>query len=62
MHYKKLETPDELTERWQVKKSWLYAQTRYTGPGGIPVIRVGKYLRFDPEAVDRWLREQNDAS
>jgi excisionase family DNA binding protein len=48
-------TISELAEVLQVQKSWLYAQTRQTGPGSIPCIRVGKYLRFHPPSVLEWL-------
>ena len=57
--YERLETIDELGERWKVKKSWLYSRTRECDPGSIPRFKIGKYLRFDPEAVDQWLKEQN---
>ncbi|MFZ2446061.1 MAG: helix-turn-helix domain-containing protein [Syntrophobacteraceae bacterium] len=35
-----------------VKTSWIYSNIqRQTGDKQIPHIRVGKHLRFDPEAV-----------
>ena len=55
----KLETIDELKDRWRVKRSWIYQKTRETGEGAIPRIKVGKYLRFIPEEVDEWLLRQN---
>lgn len=59
--YQNLETIDELSERWKVKKSWLYARTRENGAGSIPRLKIGKYLRFIPSEVDNWLRRQNGA-
>ncbi len=53
-------TLEEMAERLKVKKSWLYSRTRQTGPGTIPRIKVGKYIRFDYQAVMDWLREQNE--
>ena len=44
----KLLTVGELAERLQVKKSWVYRQIRL---GKIPVMRFGKYRRFDWEKV-----------
>ena len=55
----KLLTPDELADKFQVQKSWVYNQTRETGPGSIPRIKVGKYLRFSEAEVTAWLRARN---
>ena len=56
----KLLTLEELAERLKVRKSWIYARTRETGPGTIPRIKVGKYLRFEEKPVLDWLRECNE--
>lgn len=50
---------EELSQILKVPKSWIYSQTRQIGPGTIPLIKVGKYLRFEFEAVLQWLKEQN---
>jgi excisionase family DNA binding protein len=55
----KLLTPDELADKFQVQKSWVYNQTRETGPGSIPRIKVGKYLRFEESRVREWLATRN---
>ena len=41
-----------------VPKSWIYDRTRCNGPDRIPHLKMGKYLRFDPEseAFKEWLR------
>lgn len=59
----RMETPrlkdiDEMATILRVPKSWLYGQTRRRGPGAIPVLRVGKHLRFDFDAVIAWLEER----
>ena len=51
----------ELAETLRLQKSWVYARTRETGPGTMPRIKVGKYVRFDYQAVMGWLRKQNEA-
>jgi hypothetical protein len=51
---------DELSDRWKVGKSWLYKQTRQSGDDAIPKIKIGKYLRFEPEKVDSWLLSQQN--
>jgi excisionase family DNA binding protein len=50
---------DELAESLRVKKSWLYARTRETGPDAIPRLKVGKYIRFKLPDVMAWLERQN---
>jgi len=35
-------TIDELAKKLKVPKSWIYGQTRQTGAGTIPRLRVGK--------------------
>ena len=54
-------TVDELADKLKVQKSWLYSRTRETGPGTIPRLKLGKYLRFDYQEVLDWLRKQNKA-
>ncbi len=51
-------TVEQLAKILNVKKSWIYAQTRKTGPGSIPRVMVGKYVRFILEDVLAWLKEQ----
>lgn len=51
-------TVPELAAALRVKKSWIYGETRKSGAGTIPRIRVGKYLRFSLEEVMDWLRAQ----
>ena len=53
-------TIDELADRLKVQKSWIYSRTRETGPGTMPKLKVGKYLRFDYEVVMDWLKKQNE--
>jgi excisionase family DNA binding protein len=50
-------TLEEMAETLKVPKSWLYSRTREIGPGTIPRVKVGKYLRFRLEEVMKWLEE-----
>ena len=40
-----------------VPKTWIYDRTREGGPERIPHLKLGKYLRFDPESEEfrAWL-------
>lgn len=52
-------TIDEMALLLKVPLSWLYSRTRIKG-GDFPVIRVGKYCRFNPDAVLAWITKQNE--
>ena len=46
---------EELSQFLQVKKSWVYGQTRVARRTGFPVVRCGKYVRFKLDDVLKWL-------
>lgn len=52
-------TPDQLAERLQVSKSWIFEQTRQRAKvrnkEPLPCIRLGKYLRFSWVQVCHWM-------
>ena len=54
-------TGDELCQRLKIKKSFLYAPCRRKGPDAVPCIKIGKYLRYDLQAVKCWIVKQNEA-
>lgn len=51
-------TPQQLADQLGVPKSWIYDRTCNNGPETIPHIKLGKYIRFDPEseAFQTWLK------
>jgi len=51
---------NQLAEKLNVPKSWVYSRTRETGPGAMPRVNVGKYRRFEIEKVLDWLKKQNE--
>jgi excisionase family DNA binding protein len=59
MQMEKWKTLTEMADLLKVKKSWVYSQTMRTGPGAIPRIKIGSRLRFDPEAVEKWILKRN---
>jgi predicted DNA-binding transcriptional regulator AlpA len=52
-------TLKEMADILKVKPSWLYSRNRETGPGTIPRIKIGKYIRYEPDKVMEWIKEQN---
>jgi excisionase family DNA binding protein len=52
-------TVDELAALLKVSKSWVYEHTRSAGrcrSERLPHIKLGKYVRFHPQAVQAFLR------
>jgi len=52
-----LEGIKQMAKRLDVPFSWLYGKTR---TGEIPHYKIGKYVKFDPDAVMEWLEHQNE--
>ena len=55
---KSLITVQELAEILNVPVSWIYQRTSM-GQKGIPHVKMGKYVRFDPDEVIRFLRSKD---
>jgi hypothetical protein len=51
----KLLTPEQLAERWEVTKKWVYARSREwiksNGRRGIPTVKLGRYYRYREDAI-----------
>jgi excisionase family DNA binding protein len=54
----RLLTADDVAERLGVPKTWVYARAR---EGRIPTVRLGRYYRFRPVALEDWILEQESA-
>jgi predicted DNA-binding transcriptional regulator AlpA len=52
-------TLSELAERLKVSERWVYEKSRRRCLNPLPVIRIGRYLRFDWLEVSAWLRQQS---
>ena len=48
-------TPEQLAQKLQVKVGWVYEKMRPRQPHPLPVIKMGRYLRFSWPAVAAWL-------
>ena len=55
-----LVTPQELAAILKVPVSWVYQRTRL-GQAAIPHLRVGRYVRFDPQQVIAFLAAKGKA-
>jgi len=54
---KSLITVQELAEILKVPVSWIYQRTSM-GQEAIPYVKMGKYVRFDPEKVIEFFNKQ----
>lgn len=52
-------TPEELAARLNVRKSWVYEQTRPHNRNrfSLPCLAIGRYIRFDWTRVVGWLTD-----
>ncbi len=48
-------TPEELAARLKVPLSWVREKTRGRQKNPLPVLRIGRYIRFNWPAVAAWL-------
>ena len=51
-------TPEDVARRFQVPVSWVYGCCRPRAKNPMPFIKVGRYLRFEEEAVRVYLENQ----
>jgi len=52
----RLITVEELADKINVPVSWIYQRTRL-GTKAIPHVRIGKYIRFNPDEVVAFFRK-----
>jgi Helix-turn-helix domain len=53
-------TPEEVAARLKVPDSWVYEKTRARCRNPIPCMHLGRYIRFDWNAVIIWLQAGAD--
>jgi excisionase family DNA binding protein len=53
-------TVSEIAQTLRVPVSWVYERTRRRGFERMPHIKLGKYLRFDPNTVFAWLKSMRE--
>ncbi len=54
----RLLTVEQVAEMWQLSRSWIYERTRRRGLEQLPHFKLGKYLRFEEQAVEEFLERQ----
>jgi hypothetical protein len=63
--YAALLTPEQLAEKLAVPQSWIREKTRERArqrdSDPLPVVRLGKYVRFSWPSVEAWLARQGQS-
>ena len=52
-------TAQEVADMLHVQKSWVYLATR---SNEIPHVRLGRYVRFDEQTVEKWISDKEAAN
>jgi predicted DNA-binding transcriptional regulator AlpA len=53
-------TLEEVAQRLKTSNRWVYEKTRKRCPAPLPVMRIGRYLRFYWPTVAAWLLEHSN--
>ncbi len=53
-------TPVEVAALLQTSLHWVYEKTRSRNQDPLPCMQLGRYLRFDKQAVLEWARQRNE--
>ena len=61
MKNENLITVEEMAAKLTVPARWIYQRTRL-GQKAIPHVRVGKYVRFNPDEVVAFFRNKGETS
>ncbi len=56
--WEELLTVDDIAAMLKVPKSWVYERTRRRGKDRLPFLKLGKYVRFEADAVRAYLERQ----
>jgi predicted DNA-binding transcriptional regulator AlpA len=54
-------TLSEVSARLKVSERWVYEKTRHRCQNPLPVIRIGRYLRFLWGDVSAWMRQHSNS-
>jgi len=57
--FRRLLTIKEVSERFGVPKSWLYARSRHNALPGM--VRLGKYVRFNADIIEEYIENGGDS-
>jgi hypothetical protein len=53
-------TPEETAGLLSVSVLWVYEKCRSRQRDPLPVLRIGRYLRFEKDAVIQWARNRGN--
>ena len=53
-------TTEEVAQKLRVTTRYLIGLRNDQTPGGPPITRIGRLVRYDANALDQWLRKQTE--
>jgi excisionase family DNA binding protein len=54
-------TPEDVARMFQVPRTWVYACVRGRTKSVMPHVKIGRYLRFEEDAVRRYMESHRHA-
>lgn len=55
-------TPEQVAELLATSVSWVYEKSRRRQRDPLPTLRIGRYLRFEKDAVIQWARNRGNTA
>ena len=55
-------TPEQVAELLATSVSWVYEKSRSRQRDPLPTLRIGRYLRFEKDAVIQWARNRGNTA
>ncbi len=55
-------TPEQVAEMLATSVSWVYEKSRSRQRDPLPTLRIGRYLRFEKDAVIQWARNRGNTA
>jgi excisionase family DNA binding protein len=55
-------TPEQVAELFGTSLTWVYEKSRRRQRDPLPVLRIGRYLRFEKDTVIAWARAHGNTA
>ena len=55
-------TPEAVAEIFGVSLTWVYEKCRTRQRDPLPTLRIGRYIRFEKDAVVQWARSRGNTA
>jgi excisionase family DNA binding protein len=55
-------TPEQVAELLATSVTWVYEKSRTRQRDPLPTLRIGRYIRFEKDAVIQWARNRGNSA